>query len=240
MENLNNSGSSEIPGSKTHADPGTKQLKFSKKYDRERAERYFEKHQKGFGRKLSNWRETGILRKAMKIAGNPNSVLDIPAGAGRFWNLLAENPGRKIFISDNSLDMLGTGLRFRERELTEKLLPFQSSAFTIPLKNNSVENVFCVRLLHHIGESADRVSMMREMARVTSGTICLTLWIDGNYKAFKRRKAEARRKKKLYQNRFVVPRKQFEQEVQEAGLAIVERVDYLRFHSMWAAYVLKK
>jgi hypothetical protein len=42
---------------------GSPQLEFSEKYTAEHAEKYFNKHQQGFWRVLSNRRETAIARK---------------------------------------------------------------------------------------------------------------------------------------------------------------------------------
>ena len=61
------------------------QLAFSEKYTAEHAEKYFSKHQQGFWRTLSTRRETAIARQALKMAGNPTLVLDLPSGTGRFW-----------------------------------------------------------------------------------------------------------------------------------------------------------
>lgn len=51
---------------------------FSEKYDSEHAREYFEKHNTGFFRRLSTWREVGMARKALVMAGRPQSVLDLP------------------------------------------------------------------------------------------------------------------------------------------------------------------
>ena len=76
------------------------ELEFSKKYDDARAQRYFIKHKSGVARRLNTWREAGMARQALRLAGNPQSVLDLPSGTGRFWDLLAEEPGRKIYAAD--------------------------------------------------------------------------------------------------------------------------------------------
>jgi ubiquinone/menaquinone biosynthesis C-methylase UbiE len=219
---------------------GTPRLEFSEKYDETQARRYFEKHGKGFGRRLSNWRERVMLRKALKLAGNPKTVLDLPAGTGRFWEMLAGSPDRKIYAADYSNDMLMMGLHMRPDHVTRRIRPLKCSAFSIPLADGAVESVFCARLLHHIGEREDRRAMLREMARVASQSVCVSLWIDGNYKARRRRKLEARRKKKGYQNRFVIPRKIIEEDLRSAGLRPIGRVDFLRFYSMWSTYVMQK
>ena len=215
-------------------------LEFSEKYDETQALNYFEKHGKGCGRKLSNWRETVMMRKALELAGNPKTVLDLPAGTGRFWEMLAGVPDRTIYAADYSNDMLMIGLHMRPESVTRLIRPMRCSAFSIPLKDGAVESVFCARLLHHIGERDDRRAMLREMARVALRSVCVSLWIDGNYKARRRRRLEIRRKKKRYQNRFVVNRRVIEEDFRQAGLKPIGRIDFMKFYSMWSAYVLGK
>lgn len=75
-------------------------------YDPEHAKKYFEKHNSGFWRQLSTWREIGMARKALVLAGRPQSVLDLPCGTGRFWHMLVEEKGRKIYVGDDSQSMI--------------------------------------------------------------------------------------------------------------------------------------
>ena len=112
---------------------------FSEKYDSEHARRYFEKHNSGFWRRLSNWREIDMARKALVIAGRPRSVLDLPCGTGRFWPLLAEEPERRIYAADNSRDMLDVGMDLRPPAVTARIeKAFQCSAFASGLPDNFV------------------------------------------------------------------------------------------------------
>ena len=83
-------------------------LPFSQKYDADHARQYFLKHQDGLARRLSNWRDQQLARQALSIAGQPNLVLDLPSGAGRFWPLLAEKRNRLIIGADYSENMLAT------------------------------------------------------------------------------------------------------------------------------------
>ena len=214
------------------------QLEFSDKYTAEHAEEYFRKHQTGFWRRLSTWREVAVARKALTLAGNPASVLDLPSGTGRFWEMLCEKPDRKLYAADNSRHMFEVGLQLRPPAITERIEAFPCSAFAIPMKDNAVENIFCMRLLHHIGNRDDRIALFREFHRVASQSVCVSLWVDGNYKAYKRRKAEARRGRKAFQNRFCLQRDQVEAEFREAGMEIIGHVDFLKYYSMWRIYVL--
>jgi ubiquinone/menaquinone biosynthesis C-methylase UbiE len=216
------------------------ELEFSEKYTDEHARAYFHKHTAGFWRNLSNWREISIARKALKLAGHPRTVLDLPSGTGRFWEMLAEDKGRKIYAADYNQSMLNVAMEERPPAITGRIETFQASAFDIPKPDNFVECIFSMRLLHHIGEREDRMKMLREFHRVTADTVVVSLWVDGNYKARKRARLEQHRKHKAYQNRFVQPRESIESEMREAGFEIVDHVDFLKYYAMWRIYVLRK
>lgn len=215
-------------------------LTFSDKYNQTHAKAYFDKHQNGFWRRLSNWRDQWIARKALKLAGNPTSILDLPCGTGRFWSLLAENDDREILACDYSQDMIDIGMQFRDPEVTQRIRTLQSSAFELDLDNNVVDNVFCIRLLHHIGESCHRLRLLKELHRVSRSTVIISLWVDGNFKSWHRRKLEAKRAPRQYQNRFVIPQKVIEQEFYESGFKIIRVLDFLPKYAMWRTYVLEK
>ncbi len=218
----------------------TEELEFSKKYNQKHAEEYFHKHNTGFWRSLSTWRERQIARKALALAGNPKTVLDVPCGTGRFWGVLAEMPDRVIHACDNSRDMLDVGLKFREPEIIKRIQGFQGSAFDLSVEDNFVESVFCIRLIHHMGEEKDRLKLLKELRRVTSSTVIISLWVDGNFEAIKRKKKEARKNYKGYQNRFLTPAKTIEEEFNKSGLSVEHRLDFIPYYSMWRTYVLRK
>ena len=216
------------------------QLSFSEKYDLNHAQVYFDKYQDGVWRRLSDWRDQQVARKALELAGNPKTVLDLPCGTGRFWSLLAEDKERKIIACDYSQDMIDIGMRHRASSITERISTLQSSAFQLDLPDGAVDNIFCIRLLHHIGDSNDRLKLLAELSRVTRSTVIISLWVDGNVKAWRRRQLEAKRPRRHYQNRFVIPREQIEKEFEQAGFEINAHVDFLPKYAMWRTYVLKK
>ncbi len=212
------------------------ELTFSKKYTAVHAQTYFKKHHESVSRRLSHWREVQMARRALTVAGRPQSVLDIPCGTGRFWELLAEEPHRKIYAADLNANMFETGLKLRAPELIRRIEVFTASAFSIPKPDEFVECVFSIRLLHHIEKPEHRMSILREFKRVSSSTIIVSLWIDGNFRA----RRHVRKPRKLGHDRFVVPRSVLEEEFAKCGLRVLQRVDFLKFYSMWAAYVLQK
>lgn len=224
--------------------PSPIELEFSRKYDRAHAYEYLHKHQDGLSRRLSHWRDEQMARYALKLAGNPGLVLDLPCGAGRFWPLLAENRNRLIFAADNSADMLDIAEASQPMEVLKQVETFRTSAFAIDLTANAVDCIFCIRLLHHIEQPEHRLAILREFHRVSRDTVILSLWVDGNYKAWKRKRLEQRRaaegRAEQNQNRFVVARDVIENEFHQAGFKIIGQQDFLPGYAMWRTYVLRK
>lgn len=218
-------------------------LLFSEKCNREHEQRYLKKHQSGLSRTLPYRREEQIARWALKKANEPALVLDLPCGAGRFWPLLAEYENRIIIAADNSQHMIDTALSNQPREIARKVKTFQSSAFSITLNDNAVDSIFCIRLIHHVQQPEHRLVMLREFHRVTRDTLIISLWVDGNFKAWKRAREERRRIQKGQReegNRFLIPRSVIEDEFHQAGFDVVDYKDLIPGYSMWRIYVLKK
>lgn len=225
------------------APSGPVHLPFSDKYDHEHSRAYLEKHRDGIARRLSHWRDEQLARNALALAGEPTLVLDLPCGAGRFWPLLAERPSRVIVGADNSSAMLEVAKTAHPPRLLDRVRTMQTSAFAIDLPDRSVDCVFSMRLAHHIGDAAHRLAMLREFHRVTRDTVILSLWVRGNYKAWKRMRLERERARDGHsgpQNRFLLPARAVEHEFRSAGFAIVGRRDFLPLYSMWRIYVLRR
>ncbi|HBS80186.1 MAG: SAM-dependent methyltransferase [Pseudomonas sp.] len=220
------------------------ELEFSRKYDQEHAVQYLHKHHDGLARRLSHWRDEQLARRALKQADEPDLVLDLPCGAGRFWPLLAEQPNRVVLAADNSAYMLATAQASQPAEVVSRVETFQTSAFDITLGPNAVDCIFCIRLLHHIADAEHRLAILREFHRVTRDTVIISLWVDGNYKAWKRKRLEAKRASQgrgsENQNRFVVKRQVIEAEFREAGFQIIGYQDFLPGYAMWRVYTLRK
>jgi len=220
------------------------ELEFSRKYDQQHAQHYLEKHQDGIARRLSNWRDQNLARRALQLAGDPAVVLDLPCGAGRFWPLLAEREDRRILAADNSAEMIATACRAQSPEIVARVRTFQTSAFDIDLDDQTVDCIFCMRLLHHVADPAHRLAMLREFHRVSRDTVIVSLWVDGNLKAWRRRRLEERRARRdgtqANQNRFIVARASIEAEFRQAGFSILGHHDFLPGYAMWRVYTLRK
>lgn len=219
-------------------------LKFYEKYDKNNVKHYFLKHQDGLSQKLAHYRDVQMARHALHEAGDPGLVLDLPCGAGRFWSVLAENSNRVIIGADSSSEMITAALDNQPADIVKRVTPLKTSVFAIDLPGNSVDSIFSMRLIHHIGESVHRLTMLREFHRVTRDTVILSTWVDGNFKSWKRKRQGQRRRamgeQTKYQNRFVIPRSVAEAEFKEAGFVIDSKSDFIPFFSMWRVYVLRK
>ena len=219
---------------------GPIKLDFSEKYDDQHAKKYLRKHKESLGRRLSHLRDEQMARKALTLAGEPGLVLDLPCGAGRFWPLLAEKPNRVIIGADNSESMIKIALEGQPADVVKRVKPLHTSAFDIALPDNAVDSIFCMRLLHHIGEAEHRMAILREFERVTRDSVIVSLWVDGNFKAWKRKRAEKDRPNRDYQNRFLIPAATVEKEFEAAGFRIQEQLDFIPLYAMWRVYVLRK
>jgi SAM-dependent methyltransferase len=216
------------------------QLKFSNKYDREYSQYYYQKHRYGIEPRLSHWRDVQLARKALKIAGSPELVLDLPCGAGRFWPVLAENPSRQVIGADSSADMVAVALEHCPKDIVSRFTGMQTSAFDIDLESDAVDSIFSMRLMHHIGKSEHRLAMLKEFYRVSRDTVIISLWVDGNYKSYRRKKLETKHPRGPNQNRFVIPAKVIEQEFKDAGFVVLDSLDFIPYYAMWRVYVLRK
>ncbi|MDH0746374.1 class I SAM-dependent methyltransferase [Pseudomonas sp. GD03842] len=216
------------------------ELDFSHKYDDAHAKKYLRKHRDGLARRLSDHRDKQLARRALALAGEPGLVLDLPCGAGRFWPLLAEKANRVIIGADNSASMIKTACSAQPAEVVKRVQPLQTSAFAIDMPDNAVDSIFCMRLLHHVGKAEDRAVLLKEFHRVTRDSVIVSLWVDGNFKAWKRKRAERNRRQEGYQNRFVLPVSTVEAEFEQAGFRIQDRLDFLPLYAMWRVYLLRK
>lgn len=217
-------------------------LPFSAKYDKQHAHAYWQKHRKGLARKLSNWRDQQLAGWALEQANQPMSVLDLPCGAGRFWPTLLANPQRTLIAADNAASMLDVAQQVHSPQTLKRVQLLQTSAFAIDLPDNSVDGIFCMRLLHHIESDSHRLALLKECRRVTRDSLIISLWVDGNIKAKRRKRTEARRAARgpgNNANRFIAQRDEIEGLFYDAGFSIQSYKDFLPGYAMWRVYVLR-
>jgi hypothetical protein len=135
-------------------------LEFSEKYDKDHAREYFSSTRTawrdGFPTsETSSWRaRPGIGRRAWPGPGPAVRCRAFLAAAGG-----KAQPGdhrRRQFREA----MIETACAAQPPEVVARVRPLQTSAFAIDLPDNSVDSIFCMRLFHHIGESAHRKTIL--------------------------------------------------------------------------------
>ncbi len=107
---------------------------------------------------------TALLQGLRQGAAGDATWLDVPSGAGRLSGLL---PGSAVQV-DRSLSMVqacGAG----HRRLC-------ASANRLPFTDDSFDGVLCMRLLQHIAASQERITILRELARVSRGPVLLSFF----------------------------------------------------------------
>ena len=216
---------------------------FAHKYNENHARSYYQQHRRSWPKRLTDWREQGMARKALGDVGDPATILDLPCGAGRFWPLLTEKEDRSIIAADSSIDMLKVAIEHCPKEIQSQIELLHTSAYDINLADNSVDTIFCMRLLHHIGDAEKRRTILEEFHRVSRKSVLISLWVDGNLKAGRRRKRDLALDEKQpgrLRNRFIFKKEEIEQEFYRTGFSIVTHYDLLPGYSMWRLYVLQK
>lgn len=220
-------------------------LEFSTKYHEEEfPDRYATKHGESLSRRLNDRREQRLLEKCLVAAGDLESVADIGCGPGRFWPVLHAHRSSERSTGLYALDVSHAMLRYaRERYpdgLGRNFSVASGSVTALPFVDGAFDCVVSMRLLHHFGGQDARRQALGELARTARRYVIVSLWTDGNYKAWRRSRLEGRRGRREYQNRFVVPRVELEADFAACGLIPLAHHDLIPGYSQWRYYLLAR
>ena len=201
---------------------------FAERYDREHAKVCLQTQPQGFVRRLALWREKRLVRRSLKVAGEPGLVLDLACGAGRFWPVLAEHGNRVILASDSSQDMLNHAQTHHPVSLLARIKLFQSSVFSIDISENAVDCIFCMQLFHHVRDGDHRLAILRELHRVSRDSLILSVPIG----SLAGRVNDPQR--------IVVSKAEIEDQFAVAGFSILKQYEVLPGCDMGSIYILRK
>lgn len=222
-------------------------MEFARKYHEEAfPESYASKHESSLARRLNDRREQALLRRCLEgIEGSagegPGSLIDVGCGPGRFWPTLAACGAGDLAALDMSHAMLRYARDRHEAGLAGKFRLAAGSVAALPFSDGAFDTVVCLRLLHHFGETGARRQALTELARIARRHLIVSLWTDGNFKAWRRLRLERRRRQgggRSYQNRHVVPRDVLAEDFAAAGLLARRHFDLIPGYSQWRFYVL--
>ncbi|MEE8105464.1 MAG: class I SAM-dependent methyltransferase [Planctomycetota bacterium] len=147
----------------------------AKAYDDDDARRYVETRRRGPRRRFARSFE---VRRLLGAAPDAGTVLDVPAGGGRFDGL------RGLVTCDVSH---GMATQCSERGFRA----LRGDAFALPFGDDAFELLLSLRFLHHF-ESTDRVRALAEFRRVATAAV-VTYFGDTGFKAWRRARSTKER-----------------------------------------------
>lgn len=201
------------------------------KYQADDYARYYSaKHESSATRSVSNWLERRMMARAFKRVsrtGPVGTVLDLPSGAGRFLPLLG-GVSHSIVAMDVAAAMLRQG-EGRWSGVGHEPKMVAASASAIPLADDSVDVVFCARLLHHLSDTPSRQALFAELARVTRRGVVLSFFDATCYRNWRRQRTV--RRKGEERGRHCLTRSECVGLGREAGLELLGMNALFRYHS---------
>ncbi|MNF53134.1 hypothetical protein D3C84_345060 [compost metagenome] len=209
------------------------ELEISRRYDQEHARVCLQPQAPGLAARLTLWREERLVRKALKVAGEPGLILDVTCDVGRFWPVLAEHANRVVLATAPSQDILDHARTHYPQSLLKRVRTFQSSAFTIGLSENAVDSIFCMQLFQHLASPEHRLAMLDEFHRVSRDTVIVAVRIDGRFRA-KNTDAQGTAPQRQ------ASKAQVEDEFRQAGFRLISHQDFLPGCTRMRMYVLGK
>jgi ubiquinone/menaquinone biosynthesis C-methylase UbiE len=141
--------------------------------DFERARNYNLKYDRKLLKRLSTQREYQILKHLLGPQKRCATMLEIPCGGGRISPQLADATDLLI-QADLGLGQILYGMTKEKLEIPQ--IWMTASAFHIPIQDNSVDAVVCIRLSHHLPTSRQREDLLTELLRVARQYVVMTFF----------------------------------------------------------------
>lgn len=183
--------------------------------------------------RVAQWRAGQLINSALKLAGEPSLVLDLPCAAEGLWPLLSTSESRVVIAAEANAEQLTAALAGLHAVFSRRVHPLQTSLFAIDLGANAVDCIFSMYGLHQIDDPLRRMLVLREFNRVTRDCVIISVWVDGNLEA-------ARQTALTRRNGQVHARAQIEREFTDAGFHITGHRDFIPGLAMRRLYVLRK
>jgi SAM-dependent methyltransferase len=199
-------------------------------FKKEEVADYEQKRYRGLDQRIVHRREVGILKTLLSLAESaspsaaPAYALDAPCGYGRFSGLLQERNFRLV-----SLDLSPAMVERAVEKGLNNSNPIgivSNMAEGLPFKPNIFRLILSMRLFHHLHESEERRSVLREFARASNGWVILSFYqVNPLHLAQRRLRRRIKRSKTRIK---MITRREFEEEADEAGFEIVRVVPLFR------------
>ena len=141
--------------------------------DFEKARNYNLKYERKLLKRLSTKREYQILERLLRTQRPCKTMLEIPCGGGRISSRLAGTTDLLI-EADIGLGQVLYGISHTKLNIPQ--IWMTASAFSIPLRDASVDAAVCIRLSHHLATSEQREGLLAELLRVAKRYVIMTFF----------------------------------------------------------------
>ena len=186
-----------------------------------------------YGQKFRERREHRCILKALEHVTPNSSILDLPCGTGRLTRILVE-AGLKVTGADSSGHMVELA-RSNWQNIQTQNSRFDSKKVTFDVRDvmdtgyagGQFDAVICNRLFHHFNESETRIQALEELQRICKGPLIISFFDSFALDHLKRRLGYAVRGK-VQTDRIPIPMRRFADEIQQAGLELVDTLSILR------------
>jgi SAM-dependent methyltransferase len=132
-----------------------------------------------------DWLEQRALQRILVANGLiGKQLLDVPCGYGRFWRTLDRLQVRPVGI-DLDREMLRKAAAYDSLDRDRRTAC--GDIFRLPFRDDSFECVVCIRLLHLSFSQAERLAILREIARVSSRLVIVSIYRHTGLHALARR-----------------------------------------------------
>lgn len=116
--------------------------------------------------------EKDFAQQAFDFVGTDSSVVDVPCGNGRFFDILSN--ARQLTMIDYAETMLkATEERVGARENVQFM---QADIASIDLPDNYADLCFCMRLFHHMKTDEVRFNALKELSRISKKYVALSFY----------------------------------------------------------------
>jgi ubiquinone/menaquinone biosynthesis C-methylase UbiE len=119
--------------------------------------------------RVGNWLDKRAIKRALDSFGDCQTVLDIPCGTGRITAFLIEQ-GHTVYAADVSVEMMAVAQGHFTHSPPAPLGYVQVDAMRLPFRSASFDCTTAIRFMGHV-PSATRIQVLRELARVSRGSI---------------------------------------------------------------------
>ncbi len=184
------------------------------------------RQKKGILGAMKIWSERKALFACLKQIPNVTTMLDIPCGPGRAFPYYQER-GYQVMGMDFSPQMSAAATKYQQ-QLGLTGMVCRGDAFRLPFVDNTFDTVVSVRFSYYF-ERAQRIALIRELARVSRQAIVVQVKID--YSLHSRSRKWRGKSKSTNRGKFMLSKNEINQEFAEAGMEVMHLAPLSRIGS---------